>query len=207
MNKLQHLKELYNKVCNASKESLSLSLEDVHHKGLFSLVFHGTEFGSLTRAFIAYKEILPYSIQLHTHKYPIKLTTLWGAVKHYSAKECENITVDSVNLSIFNYKSPLNGGNGLEYERDGYFLINEYYIPQGSTIQMDEREIHTVSCSTNSIWIVEELGNINESSRVLGVPFSTNGLYNKSDSYIIASVHENIKNHLNRIISSYENLM
>jgi len=50
---------------------------------------------------------------------------------------------------------------------------------------MNETDIHTISCSKGSIWIVEELGFKTEESTVLGVPFTVDGLYTEPTMFQI----------------------
>lgn len=189
---------------NPNQESLKLSMADTHYPGLFSLVIHGTEFGNLTRVFIADKKIKPYEIQLHSHRYPIKLTVISGNVKHYIAFRSEVKDLHTTTLSEFEYRSPLNGGSGLKYLQETNVIIKDYSLPVGSTSEMSENDIHTVSCSAGSMWIVEEQGFKNEDSRVLGVPFITEGLYNPPGSFQINDKVQQVRKALKTIIIDYD---
>tara|TARA_R110000868_G_scaffold74337_13_gene215006 strand:+ start:1398 stop:2018 length:621 start_codon:yes stop_codon:yes gene_type:complete len=180
MKKQNYIKQLYSLVRNPNLESLSLSMDDVHHKGLFSLVIAGTEFGKLTRVFIAGKKMKPYSVQLHSHRYPIKLTVIKGDVRHFVAIRKGSMDAHTVQLSEFDYKNPFNGGQGLTYVKESNVSIKEYILPVSSTVKMSSDEVHTVSCSKGAIWAIEEGGFETESSKLFGVPFQTEGLYNKA---------------------------
>lgn len=204
MSKLQFLKKVYDYLKNPSIESLNLSMADTHHKGLFSLVIDGTEFGNLTRVFISDTDLLPYEVQLHTHRYPIRITTIKGNIKHFVAYRSDIVDCHTVSLSEFNYRSPLNGGKGLSYEKETNVIIKDYHLPIGSTLQMTENEFHTVSCDKGSIWIVEEQGFANDSSRVLGVPFITEGLYNPPASFQINDKCQLVSKEIKSLILSYE---
>ena len=128
MNKLEFFKHIQILLRSVPKETLELSMNDVHHKGLFSLVIGGTEFGNLTRVFIADESIKPFEVQLHSHRYPIRLTLIKGEIKHYSATEKHTVDCDTISLSKFNYKSPLNGGNGLSYLKEVNVSIIDYLV-------------------------------------------------------------------------------
>lgn len=201
MKKLEHF---FNLIKNPDPESLKISMADTHYPGLFSLVIDGTEYGKLTRAFISDKKIRPYDIQLHSHRYPIKLTVLSGNVKHYVALRTKFTDLHTVNLSEFEYRSPLNGGSGLKYLKETKVIIKDYSLPIGSTSEMTENDIHTVSCSAGSIWIVEEQGFKNEDSRVLGVPFITEGLYNSPGSFQINDKVQQVRKALKTILIDYD---
>jgi len=206
MKKLEFLKHIQVLLRNINNDTLKLSMKDVHHKGLFSLVIGGTEFGNLTRVFIADESIKPFEVQLHSHRYPIRLTVLKGNVRHYSAKEKSTIDCDTISLSKFSYKSPLNGGNGLCYLKEVNVSLKDYTIPIGASLEMSEKEVHTVSCKNGSIWIVEEKGFKTDSSIVLGVPFITDELYNEPLPFQINDKHQLVKKELAKIILSYESI-
>lgn len=204
MSKLEYLKIIYGYLKKPNIESLNLSMADTHHSDIFSLVIHGTEFGRLTRVFIADTELLPYEVQLHSHRYPIKLTTIKGNIKHYVAFPTEVKDAHTIELSEFEYKSPLNGGSGLSYLQENMFVIKDYSLPVGATLEMSETEYHTMSCSKGSIWIVEEKGFCLESSKVLGVPFITEGLYNKPKPFQINDKVQLVAKEIKKIILDYE---
>lgn len=206
MEKLKYLKKIYNYLKNPNTESLKLSMSDTHHKGMFSLVINGTEFGNLTRVFISKNELLPYQVQLHTHRYGLTLTSIKGNIRHFVAYRSDIIDHHTVSLSEFNYKSPINGGNGLSYDKETNVIIKDYSIPIGSTLNISENEFHTVSCDKGSIWIVEENGFKNTFSKVLGVPFITEGLYNEPKSFQINDNVQLVAKEIKKLILDYESL-
>jgi len=204
-NKITYLKQILDCLNNPNQESLDLSMNDVHHDGVFSLVIKGTEFGKLTRIFIAHKKIKPFAVQLHTHRYDLKILTISGNIKHHLAQRNEPST-QAVSLSGFNYKSPLNGGSGLSYLGETIVELSEYNLPIGSAIQLNHNDFHTMSCSKNSIWIVEEQGFVCESSMVLGVPFITEGLYRKPSSFQINDNVQLVIRKIRLLLSDYKDL-
>lgn len=204
MEKLDFLKSVYEMLKSPNNDSLKLSMADTHHKDLFSLVISGTEFGNLTRVFISDCEMMPYEVALHTHRYPIRLTTIKGSIKHYTAKVTDFNDCDSVCLSEFNYKSPLNGGGGLEYVKETNVILKDYDLPLCATINMNEIEYHSVSCSKGAIWIVEELGFKTDFSKVLGVPFITDNLYNPPASFQINDKCQLVAKELKKLILDYQ---
>jgi hypothetical protein len=165
----------------ASPETLNMSIDQCHADGLFSLVFAGTEHGRLTRAFIAKKEIKPFDIQLHSHRYGLTVTVVKGVFRHHIA----NNTKVTIKLPTYTYKSPLNGGSGLE--PDPFFpffgCIEDYLVPPTGEIHMSHDEVHTVSCEAGTIWIVEEKGFMSDSSRVYGKEFVVDNLYQRPSQY------------------------
>lgn len=207
MPTLPDLKRFYGYLKTPNAESLSLSMADTHHVGLFSLVIHGTEFGKLTRVFIADTDILPYEVQLHTHRYPIKLTAIKGNIQHFVAFRSQVVDSHTVELSEFNYKSPLNNGNGLSYIGETNVIIKDYNLPPGATLQMTENDFHTVSCKKGAIWIVEEQGFKKEHSRVLGTPFITDGLYNPPSSFQINDKHQIVFKEVKKMLLDYETVL
>lgn len=204
MEKLEHLKKIYSLLKQPNLDSLKLSMNDTHHKGVFSLVIDGTEFGKLTRVFIANNKIEPYKVQLHTHRYPLKLTVIKGNITHHLAYATSEFTNGSISLSEFSYKSPLNGGDGLKYINETNVFIQSHPLPIGSSIFLGNSDYHTMSCSKNSIWIVEEMGFVTDSSKVLGVPFIVDGLYNEPKGYQINDNVQLVAKEIKKIILDYE---
>lgn len=203
MKQEQYLLFLYETIRNANPETLSKSLNNVHANGMFSLVIGGTENGKLLRVFIAHEKLKPYDVQLHTHRYPINLTTIKGNIKHYLAVIENDQAYNTQKMSMFDYKSPLNGGVGLTYESDEEVKIREQHIPPGSTIHLGVNDFHTISCNKGSIWVVEELGFEKESSKVLGVPFITESLYTAPQQFQINDNYQLVKQELSRICNQY----
>jgi len=204
MKKIDFLKLIYGYLQYPNQESVALSLADTHHVGIFSLVINGTEPGELTRVFIADQKLTPYEVQLHSHRYPLRITAIKGDIKHYVALPTEIRDHHTVELSEFEYKSPLNGGSGLKYLKESLYIIKDYSLPIGATIEMDETAIHTMSCSQGSIWIVEEQGFKVDCSKVLGVPFITDGLYNEPKMFQTVDKFQLLKKEIKKLILSYE---
>ncbi|MCL1636256.1 hypothetical protein [Elizabethkingia bruuniana] len=207
MTFLEQLKYIKSILENPNQESLNMSLADTHHPNIFSLVIKGNNPGELTRVFISSKKLKPFEVQLHSHRYPIKLTVIKGNIKHFIAEEALSQDEKSIQLSQFEYKSPLNDGSGLKYINDFNFNIKEYPIPIGSIIKMSQNDIHTMSCSKGSIWIVEEQGFKTDSSIVLGVPFITEGLYNTPKQFQINDNYQLLKKEVNNLINNYEKVI
>ena len=175
-SKLHELKEL---IHNAPQEALLKSRANVHADGLYSIVFSGTENGRLKRAFIATKDIDPFDIQLHTHCYPLMLTTLKGSVRHHEA-QVESTLGASMCIDAYTYRSALRYGeeaSGLVLEGSVAISLNDYLLPHGSSVHLKEDDIHTVSCNQGSIWVVEELGFRKKKKKMYGVPFETITMY------------------------------
>lgn len=209
MQQINYLKHIVAKLTTKPNLPSLMSLNNVHNKGLFSLVVDGTEFGKLLRIFIATKKIEPYSIQLHTHRYPINLTAIRGNIKQYTAKYIDDEdtqSCDTVELAQYRYKSFLNGGNGLTYESQAKVILNEFFIPNGSSIYMNIYQFHTISCSKGSIWIVDENGFNKDDSRVLGVPFVTDGLYTEPSMFQINDKIQTVLKQLRQMIKDYESV-
>ena len=204
MNKLEYLKKLYGYLKNPNRDSLKLSMRDTHHKGVFSLVISGTEFGRLTRVFIANKKIKPFKVQLHNHRYPLRITVIKGEITHHLANYLSESSFGSISLSEFSYTSPLNGGNGLKYNKEVIINIQSHLLPIGSTIDLAQSDIHTMSCSKGSIWIVEELGFASESSTVLGVPFTLDGLYKEAKPFQINDNIQLVAKEIKKLTLHYE---
>ncbi len=200
MNIETHLKTLYEHFITIDKDALNKSLRDVHHEGIFSLVFSGTQNGRLKRAFISDVKLKPFEVQLHSHRYPLRITVLKGQVKHYIATKSDH----GVTMSTFEYLSPLNGGNGLSFLNDDVYTINEYQLPVGSVVELSEKDIHTMSCSKGSIWVVEEMGFKQDSSIVVGVPFITESLYKQPLQYQINDNFQLVGKTLKNLINTYE---
>lgn len=208
----EFLRKIQDILRKPNQESLKMSLAETHHPNVFSLVIDGTEAGNLTRVFIAKGKLKPFEVQLHSHRYPIRLTTIAGSIKHFIANNANKNDFGFadkrvVDMSMFEYKSPLNGGQGLKYLDEVSVKIIEYPLPVGSTVEMSENDVHTMSCSKGSIWIVEEQGFKSDSSIVLGVPFITDGLYNKPQQFQINDNVQIVLSTINKILNDYEKVL
>ena len=187
---------------NVSKDSLDKSIEDCHVAGLFSLVVGGTENGELTRIFYAAKKIKPFHIQLHSHCYDLDIGVINGTVKHHIAERVSGLNNfhSLAWLKEYKYCSPLNGGNGLSYVQETPVNLFNVDLPVGSEITLSHNDIHTVSCSKGSVWIVKEKGFKTKESVVLGVPFITEGLYNAPKQYQVNDVYQMVLSKLRKIV-------
>ncbi len=185
------------------QESLKLSLNNVHAKDMFSLVIKGTEFGNLTRVFIAGSKLKPFQAQLHTHRYPLRLTVIKGTVRQHTAILSDYV-LDNPLISMFEYRSFLNGGNGLKFLKETRVQLNEFTLPTGSIIDMGVDEFHTISCSKGAIWIVEELGFKVDSSKVLGVPFVVDNLYTEPSAFQINDKCQLVLREINQLLKNYD---
>lgn len=196
--------ELFNRILDRlqdpNNESLKMSMNHCHVRGIFSLVVDGSEFGKLTRIFIAQKKLKPFEVQLHTHRYPIRLTTIKGDINHHNAVKNEK---GVLTISEYAYKSFLNGGSGLSYIGETKVDCFDYKLPIGSTVELGTKEYHTMSCSKNSIWIVEELGFETQESSVLGIPFVIDGLYSEPAMFQINDKCQIVIRELKKIIENY----
>ena len=195
-------KQVYEMMKNQDVNSLNKSLDDVHQKGLFSLVVGGTENGSLTRIFIATKKIKPFAVQLHSHCYDLKIGVICGTFLHHNAfKVNSDEWPESVKIETFKYKSPMNGGNGLTSVGVNGYLLSDTYIPEGGEIELEHDDIHTVSVAKGTMWIVQEQGFKTDESIVVGKRFILDGLYNKPKQYQVndmwQKVFEELKAYVN----------
>ena len=203
-------RELFEKLLHAVKnpdqESLAMSMRNCHAPGMFSLVLIGNEPGKLIRVFIAEQQLDPFTVQLHTHRYPIRLTAICGNITHHVA-EIPDVNEDyDVTMSEWNYKSFLNGGSGLDYIGERDCKLRDYQIPAGASTHMSVHEFHTVSCSKGAMWVVEELGFQTDDSRVLGVPFNIDFLYNEPAMFQINDRCQTVGRKLQEIVNDYKAL-
>lgn len=176
-------------ILNAPSSALEMSLDNVHAPDLFSLVFHCDENKRLKRAFMAGTEIAPYDIQLHTHRYPLRITVIQGTVTHHRAVEVAaghtGYYQNRVFLDSMSYRSAIVPGEDagkVEVIGENVELsVSDFVIPPGASIELTEHDIHTVSCSAKAIWIVEELPIEKpcEITKMYGVPFKTISMYEK----------------------------
>ena len=168
---------------NITWDTLDLSMADVHHKGLYSIVIGGIEHGELTRVFIATEKIEPYALKLHSHTYDLRLGVIKGVFQHFQAVECGEGAKGpgSIYLDKYEYKSPLNGGNGLKYIKRAPYSIMNHYVPPSGEVFFDSSIIHTVAVEAGTMWIIKECGKKTKTSIVLGEKFTTENLYTKMD--------------------------
>ena len=194
--------ELHEMMLNVDKQSLDMSITDCHLKGCFSLVVGGTEHGKLTRVFVATKKIKPFDIQFHSHRYDLKLGVIHGVFEHHVAYPLNHDTINPnfVALKEYSYKSPLNGGNGLTFTGVNKFSVESAKVPVGGELYLDCKDIHSVSVSKGSIWVVQEQGFNQDSSVVLGTDFSTEGLYNKPEQFQVNNMYEQVLNKLKKLV-------
>lgn len=180
------------------QDSLNMSMNDCHQKGLFSLVVGGTEHCKLTRIFVAKNKIKPFSAQLHSHVYDLNIGVIKGSFLNHSAIEFGEGAkgVNICYLKKYNYQSPLNGGIGLKYISEMPYSLYDYYVPESGMIHLQHDVIHTVSVSKGTMWIVEELGMKSESSVVVGKKFILDGLYNQPKQYQINDIFQIVKKEL-----------
>jgi hypothetical protein len=182
-SQLRHLRDL---IHNTTQEVLGMSLKDIHAPELFSLVFHCDENKRLKRAFMAGKEIQPYEIQLHTHRYPLRITVLKGRVVHHRAVVSSEFNKDQhhgiVKMDSMSYRSAIVGDGRVDVVvEDVELALKDFTLPVGSSVELTEHDIHTVSCAKDAIWVVEELPIVEpcEYTRMYGVPFAVTEMYRK----------------------------
>lgn len=127
----------------------------------------------------------------------MNITCLQGEIVHHRAFERTNSRDSNISIQKYRYSSGITGDSKLTYANEIDIELCSYNIPIGSTLYLKEEDYHTMSCSANSIWLVEEYTKYSEEyyeggfpSYVLGVPFSTYNLYNpivsskELDSYL-----------------------
>ena len=195
--------EVYKMMLNVDKQSLDMSLQDCHVEGCFSLVVGGTEHGKLTRVFIATKKIKPFDIQFHSHRYNLKIGVIHGVFEHHIALEDTTQSYyanKSVKLKSYEYKSPLNGGNGLTETGSSNWNLKSYKVPVGGEMYLPHDLVHSVSCSKGSMWVVQELGFQDDSSTVLGTDFATEGLYRKPEQFQVNNMYEQVLSKLKKLV-------
>ena len=194
--------DVYKMMLSPNKTSLDMSLADVHAKGVFSLVVGGNENGKLTRIFIATKKIRPFDIQFHSHCYDLKIGVIKGSFEHHIATQ-KSSGINSLNLvhmKKYKYTSPLRGGIGLQEDDEVMYHLSSYHIPVGGEIYLESDDIHSVSVSKGSMWIVQEQGFNRDSSIVLGTKFVTDGLYNKPEQFQVNDMFQKVLIELEKIV-------
>jgi hypothetical protein len=198
---------------STDNEAIKMSLDNVHAKGLFSLVISGAEPGKLSRIFIANKKVKPLTVQYHDHRYDLTITPIKGTITHHVAEIYGKVTDQSpqglvkvVQMNKYKYHSFLNGGKGLSEEGSVAVKLSDYTMAQGSQMYLSEHDIHTVSCSKGAMWLVEEHGFKKETSTVLGQPFTINGLYNEPPMFKVNDMCQAVLKECTRIMNDYNSL-
>lgn len=185
----------FNLMQNQDPKSLEKSIDNCHHKGLFSLVIGGTENGNLTRVFIATEDVNFSDIAFHDHCYDLSIGVIKGEFINHTAEEADKMPdttlFDWVELDKWLYHSKLRGGNGkLSFVDTEHYYIQSNYIPIGGSFYMEHFQVHTVSVKKGTMWVLQEHGFQAKESKVLGVPFETNGLYTAPKQYQVNNMWE-----------------
>ena len=174
------MKKFLDKLQQKDNPSFSMSLADVHAKGVFSLVIDGGKFGELTRVFIAHEGVKPFEVQFHTHRYNVRITTICGEIMHHVASEVSPMILPRTQFAEIDkylYSNGITGQGNLKFLEKVRLEFGDYYLPLGANFEMARNRIHTMSCSPGSIWVVEELGDIRDFSHLYGVSFDTKQMY------------------------------
>ena len=162
-------------------ELYSMSRADVHARELYSIVLKQHDDGRLTRAFMAMEDVKPFDIQLHTHAYSIDITAVTGLIPHHTATPIMlNTTFPYVRMPTYRYRSMLREETVEQrFVQDGLanLHIEDYYLPPGGSIYLKSSDIHTVSCTAKSIWIIEEGNRETEDTKFFGIPFRKGTMY------------------------------
>lgn len=200
-----------------NRQNIDMSLKNTHVKGMYSIVLNIDNDGNLFRVFYATEEIKPYEIALHEHRYSLTLGFIDGCVKQHSLIETslietygetgETYICERISLPVFKYDTPLNGGNGLTYIEDIFAYIISTDMPLYSSVYLNADDIHTISCTKSSMWIVREenLGYNKNYSYVYGKPFTTDGLYDKISDEEYNNIFNLIKDKLKPYLNCINN--
>jgi hypothetical protein len=138
--------------------------------------------------------------KIHTHRYDIGITALSGNILHHMAVKKED---GMISTTEYAYQSVLNGGKGLTKLGETRMNCYDYKLPIGATVNLRSDEFHTMSCSKNAMWIVQECGYRTEESRVLGVPFGFDGLYVKPTQAHINQKRDELIAVLKKLVNAY----
>ena len=205
---------IFKEACNylskePNRQNIDMLLKNTHVKGMYSIVLNIDNDGNLFRVFYATEEIKPYEIALHEHRYNLTLGFIDGCIKQHSLIETytEVCTCERIDLPVFKYETPLNGGNGLTYIVDIFAYIISTDIPLYSSVYLNANDIHTISCTKDSMWIVREetLGYNKNYSYVYGKPFTTDGLYDKISDEEYNNIFNLIKDKLKPYLNCINN--
>ena len=209
------LRRLLDFIQNPDKDALELSLKNVHYEGVISipikigiLEMDKEKRKHLRRFFISLKEIPPFAVQLHSHKYNLNIIPIHGNIMHhraYSKTFLRGTSDKEVYLDRFEYSSGINGEGGqIKYDDTLRYEIESSHLPIGSFNKLEYNDIHTMSCDAGSIWFVEETQYISNTSYFLGVPFSTNNYYEKLKSEEVLEYLTLIENKILNILENYK---
>ena len=205
---------IFKEACNylskePNRQNIDMSLKNTHVKGMYSIVLNIDNDGNLFRVFYATEEIKPYEIALHEHRYSLTLGFIDGCIKQHSLIETytEVCACERIGLPVFKYETPLNGGNGLTYIEDIFAYIISTDMPLYSSVYLNADDIHTISCTKGSMWIVaEERLRYNKNySYVYGKPFTTDGLYDKISDEEYNNIFNLIKDKLKPYLNCINN--
>lgn len=192
-----------------NRQNIDMSLKNTHVKGMYSIVLNIDNDGNLFRVFYATEEIKPYEIALHEHRYSLTLGFIDGCIKQHSLIETytEVCTCERIGLPVFEYETPLKGGNGLTYIKDIFTYIISTDMPLYSSVYLNADDAHTISCTKGSMWIVaEERPRYNKNySYVYGKPFTTDGLYDKISDEEYNNIFNLIKDKLKPYLNCINN--
>lgn len=178
-------KHAYDIMQKQNQSILEKSLMDCHAKGLFSLVINCNSRNELTRVFIATQDIEFGDIALHSHTYPLSIGVVKGNFVNHKAVNTDDLhhgmldMFDWVQLDSYDYSSAITGSGELQFVETNHYCISASPVPKGGVFYLNADEIHTVSVKKGTIWIVSEYEKESGKNVVLGMPFSTKGLYNK----------------------------
>lgn len=199
-------KEVLDYIESNDEQALKKSLDNVHHDGLFSLVVNGEEPGRLTRIFIATKKIEPFAIQLHSHRYDLKIGVIKGTVLHHHAMECGHGARGTgvVIMDKFEYFSGLNSEVKFVYQDTVPFALVEQHIPKYSELYLEHLNIHSISASEGSMWIVQEQGYRTDSNTLLGLSFDVEGLYTEVSDDKIEEMKQLVLTELKKLVEIQE---
>ena len=193
-----------------NRQNIDMSLKNTHVKGMYSIVLNIDKEGNLFRVFYATEEIKPYEIALHEHRYNLTLGFIDGCIKQHSLIETygEDYTYERIALPKFKYETTLKDGNGLTYIEDIFAYIISTDMPIYSSVYLDMDDVHTISCTKGSMWIVREENYLNidkKISHVYGKPFTTDGLYDKISDEEYNNIFNLIKDKLKPYLNCINN--
>ena len=137
-----------------------------HHPELASIVIDDSG-PFMTRAFIAADATGLKTVAPHSHRTSIKITLLRGLVRH----DIIDTTRDGGmgDAVAHTYESKLLGGAGLGqgFETSWDFRDRQVLSHPGDWIVLNYRDVHTVSWTEGSIWVVEEGPLMTDRTRVV----------------------------------------